>query len=130
MRQKIGVMFGSPDTTSGGNALKFYTSMRIEVSKGSLIKDSDGTILGNNIKANIRKNKTAPPFKLAEFPLYYTSGVDVVADVIRIAVEKNVIQKSGSWYSYGDVKLGQGTVAMIALLKDNEELMAEIVAKI
>jgi recombination protein RecA len=129
LRDKIGVMFGNPETTTGGNALKFYASVRVDVRRTTQIKDGDEA-LGNRTKVKIVKNKMAPPFKKAEFDIVYGEGISRVGEVIDLAVEYDIIKKSGSWFSYGDSKLAQGREAVKNLLTDNIELCEEIEAKI
>lgn len=125
LRDKIGVMFGNPETTTGGNALKFYSSIRIDIRRSSQIKDGD-EVIGNRTKIKIVKNKVAPPFKKAEFDIMYGEGISKVGEVIDLAVELGIVKKSGSWFSYGDTKLGQGRDAVKSLIKDNPELMEEL----
>ncbi len=130
LREKIGVMFGSPETTTGGNALKFYASVRIDVRKSNApIKDGE-TAIGSQVKVKGVKNKVAPPFRKAEFEIMYGEGISKVGEIVSLGVEYNIIKKSGSWFSYGDTKLGQGDAAVKELLKDNPELCDEIEAKI
>lgn len=129
LRDKIGVMFGNPETTTGGNALKFYASVRVDIRKSTQIKDGDN-IIGNRAKAKIVKNKVAPPFRTAEFDIMYGEGVSKVGEVLDLAVDFEIIKKSGSWFSYGDTKLGQGRDAVKIMLKDNPELMDELENKI
>ena len=129
LRDKIGVMFGSPETTTGGNALKFYASVRLDIRKSTQIKDGDN-VLGNRTKVKIVKNKVAPPFKTAEFDIMYGEGVSKTGEILDLAVEFEIIKKSGSWFSYGDTKLGQGRDAVKALIKDNPELADELEHKI
>lgn len=129
LRDKIGVMFGNPETTSGGNALKFYASIRIDIRRATQIKDGE-EITGNRTKVKIVKNKVAPPFKKAEFDIMYGEGISKVGEIIDLAVDHDAVKKSGSWFSYGDTKLGQGRDAVKQLLKDNPELMEEIEQKI
>ncbi|MCH1546962.1 MAG: recombinase RecA [Flavobacteriaceae bacterium] len=130
LREKIGVMFGNPETTTGGNALKFYASIRLDIRRSTQIKDSNGTVLGNKTRVKVVKNKVAPPFKLAEFDIMYGQGISKVGEILDIAVESNVIQKSGSWFSYDETKLGQGRDAVKTLIKDNPELMDELEKKV
>lgn len=129
LRDKIGVMFGNPETTTGGNALKFYASVRVDIRKSSQIKDGEN-VIGNRAKVKIVKNKVAPPFRTAEFDIMYGEGVSKVGEVLDLAVEFEIIKKSGSWFSYGETKLGQGRDAVKQLIKDNPELMDEVEAKI
>jgi recombination protein RecA len=129
LREKIGVMFGNPETTTGGNALKFYASVRLDIRKQGQIKDGEN-VIGNRAKVKVVKNKVAPPFKTAEFDIIYGEGVSKVGEIIDLGVELNIIRKSGSWFSYGDTKLGQGRDAVVALLKDNPELAEELENKI
>ncbi|MBS7564242.1 recombinase RecA [Mucilaginibacter sp. Bleaf8] len=129
LREKIGVMFGNPETTTGGNALKFYASVRLDVRRISQIKDSD-EVSGNRVKVKIVKNKVAPPFRLAEFDIMFGEGISKAGEIIDLGVEHNVIKKSGSWFSYGDSRLGQGRDAVKQLIIDNPELMEELENKI
>ena len=129
LRDKIGVMFGSPETTTGGNALKFYASIRIDIRRSSQIKDGDN-VIGNRTKVKIVKNKVAPPFRTCEFDIMYGEGVSKVGEVLDLAVEFEIIKKSGSWFSYGETKLGQGRDSVKQLIKDNPELMDELEVKI
>lgn len=129
LRDKIGVMFGNPETTTGGNALKFYASLRLDIRKASQIKEGD-EVIGTRTKVKIVKNKVAPPFKKAEFDIMYGEGISKVGEIVDLGVELGVIKKSGSWFSYGDTKLGQGRDAVKLILKDNQELMDELEAKI
>jgi len=129
LREKIGVMFGNPETTTGGNALKFYASVRLDIRRTSQIKDSD-EVSGNRIKVKIVKNKVAPPFRIAEFDIMFNQGISKVGEIIDIGVDFNIVKKAGSWFSYGDTKLGQGRDAVKQLLLDNPELADEIEAKI
>ncbi len=129
LREKIGVMFGNPETTSGGNALKFYASIRIDIRRATQIKDGE-EIIGNRTKVKIVKNKVAPPFRKAEFDIMYGQGISKVGEVIDLAVDHEIIKKAGSWFSYGDTKLGQGRDAVKALIQDNPELMDELEQKI
>lgn len=130
LREKIGVMFGNPETTTGGNALKFYASVRLDIRRSTQIKETDGNVAGNKTRVKVVKNKVAPPFKTAEFDIMYGEGISKVGEVLDIAVDNGIIQKSGSWFSYEDTKLGQGRDAVKALLKDNPELMDELEAKV
>jgi recombination protein RecA len=129
LRDKIGVMFGNPETTTGGNALKFYATIRIDIRKIGQIKDGE-EISGNRTKAKIVKNKLAPPFRKAEFDIMYGEGISKIGEIIDLGAELNVIKKSGSWFSYGETKLGQGRDAVKQLLKDNPELADELEKKI
>lgn len=129
LREKIGVMFGNPETTSGGNALKFYASVRIDIRRSSQIKNGD-EVIGNRTRIKIVKNKVAPPFRKAEFDIMYGRGVSKVGEIIDLAVDMNVVKKAGSWFSYGDTKLGQGRDAVKELIGDNPELMEELEQKI
>ncbi len=129
LREKIGVMFGNPETTTGGNALKFYSSVRIDIRKISQIKDAEN-IVGNRVRVKVVKNKVAPPFKKAEFDLIYGEGISKMGEIIDLGVEQNIVKKSGSWFSYGETKLGQGRDAVKRLLADNPELAEELEGKI
>lgn len=129
LREKIGVMFGNPETTSGGNALKFYASIRIDIRRAAQIKNGD-EVIGNRTRVKVVKNKVAPPFRKAEFDIMYGGGVSKVGEIIDIGVENDIIKKAGSWFSYGDTKLGQGRDAVKQLLEDNPELMDELEQKI
>ena len=130
LREKIGVMFGNPETTTGGNALKFYASIRLDIRRSTQIKNSDGNVLGNKTRVKVVKNKVAPPFRLAEFDIMYGEGVSKVGEILDVAVEHEIVKKSGSWFSYEDTKLGQGREAVKQMIKDNPELMDELEAKI
>mgnify|MGYP000110402879 FL=1 len=129
LREKIGIMFGNPETTTGGNALKFYASVRLDIRKASAIKDGEN-VLGNLVRVKVVKNKVAPPFRKAEFEITFGEGISKIGEIIDLGVEHNIIQKSGSWFSYDGSKLGQGRDAAKALLKDNPELAEEIEAKV
>ena len=129
LRDKIGIMFGNPETTTGGNALKFYASVRLDIRKASAIKDGEN-VLGNLVRVKVVKNKVAPPFRKAEFEITFGEGISKIGEIIDLSVEHNIIQKSGSWFSYDGSKLGQGRDAAKALLKDNPELAEEIEAKV
>jgi recombination protein RecA len=130
LREKIGVMFGNTETTTGGNALKFYASVRLDIRRSTQIKDSDGNVLGNKTRVKVVKNKVAPPFRLAEFDIMYGQGVSKVGEILDVAVEHEIVKKSGSWFSYEDTKLGQGRDAVKQMIKDNPELMDELEEKI
>jgi recombination protein RecA len=129
LRDKIGVMFGNPETTTGGNALKFYASVRIDIRKATQLKDGE-EVIGNRVKVKVIKNKVAPPFRKAEFDIMYGEGISKVGEIIDLGVDLNIIKKSGSWFSYGETKLGQGRDAVKNLIGDNPELMEELEAKI
>lgn len=129
LREKIGVMFGNPETTTGGNALKFYASVRLDIRRMAQIKDAD-EVSGNRVKVKIVKNKVAPPFRIAEFDIMFGEGISKVGEIIDLGVEFNIIKKSGSWFSYGETKLGQGRDAVKTLLLDNPDLMDELETKI
>ena len=130
LREKIGVMFGNPETTTGGNALKFYASVRLDIRRSTQIKDTDGNVQGNKTRVKVVKNKVAPPFKQTEFDIMYGEGISKVGEIIDLGVEFEIIKKSGSWFSYGDTKLGQGRDAVKNLLLDNPELFEELDGKI
>ena len=130
LREKIGVMFGNPETTTGGNALKFYASVRLDIRRSTQIKDPEGAVLGNKTRVKVVKNKVAPPFKTAEFDIMYGEGISKTGEIIDLGVEHEIIDKSGSWFSYGGTKLGQGRDSVKLLLKDNPELMEELEGKI
>ncbi|KAA2219181.1 MULTISPECIES: recombinase RecA [Maribacter] len=130
LREKIGVMFGNPETTTGGNALKFYASVRLDIRRSTQIKDTDGNIQGNKTRVKVVKNKVAPPFRTTEFDIMYGEGISKVGEIIDLGVEYEIIKKSGSWFSYGDTKLGQGRDAVKTLLMDNPELLDELDGKI
>lgn len=129
LREKIGVMFGNPETTTGGNALKFYASVRLDIRRTGQIKEGEN-VTGNRTRVKVIKNKVAPPFKLAEFDIMYGEGISKTGEIVDLGVECNVIKKSGSWFSYGDTKLGQGRDAVKQLLHDNPELAEELENKI
>jgi len=130
LREKIGVMFGNPETTTGGNALKFYASVRIDIRRSTQLKDTEGGVLGNKTRVKIVKNKVAPPFKTAEFDIMYGEGISKTGEILDIGVDLDIIEKSGSWFSYGGSKLGQGRDSVKSILKDNPELMEELEQKI
>lgn len=131
LREKIGVMFGNPETTTGGNALKFYASIRLDIRKsGNVIKDKDGNITGNAVKVKVVKNKLAPPFKVATFDIVYGSGISKTGEIVDMGSEMDILQKSGSWYSYEGTKIAQGRDAAKQFLEDNPELALEIEQKI
>jgi recombination protein RecA len=129
LREKIGVMFGNPETTTGGNALKFYASVRLDIRRISQIKDAD-SVKGNRTRVKVVKNKVAPPFRKAEFDLIYGEGISKIGEIIDLGVDFNIIKKSGSWFSYGETKLGQGRDAVKSLLLDNPDLVEELEAKV
>jgi len=129
LREKIGVMFGNPETTTGGNALKFYASVRIDIRRSSQLKDGE-EIIGNRTKVKVVKNKVAPPFRRAEFDIMYGLGISKVGEILDLGVEMNIINKSGSWFSYGETRLGQGRDAVKGLIQDNPELMDELEQRI
>ncbi len=129
LREKIGVMFGNPETTTGGNALKFYASVRLDIRRIGQIKDGD-EIMGNNVRVKVVKNKVAPPFRKAEFDILYGEGISKSGEIIDLGVQYNIIKKSGSWFSYGDTKLGQGRETVRNLILDNPELAQELETKI
>ena len=130
LREKIGVMFGNPETTTGGNALKFYASVRLDIRRSTQIKSTEAEVLGNRTRVKVVKNKVAPPFKTAEFDILYGTGISKTGEIIDICVETEVIKKSGSWFSYGETKLGQGKESVKKLLEDNPELLEELEKKI
>lgn len=129
LREKIGVMFGNPETTTGGNALKFYASVRVDIRKTNQIKDGE-EIVGNRTRVKIVKNKLAPPFKKADFDILYGEGISQLGEIVDLGVDFDIIKKSGSWFSYGDTKLGQGRDAVKQIIKDNPELFEELKSKI
>lgn len=129
LREKIGVMFGNPETTTGGNALKYYASIRIDIRRTGQIKEGD-EIMGNRVKVKVVKNKVAPPFRQAEFDIMYGQGISKTGEIIDMATDLNVVKKSGSWFSYGETKLGQGRDAVKSLLGDNPELADELENKV
>lgn len=130
LREKIGVMFGNPETTTGGNALKFYASVRLDIRRSTQIKDANSAVLGNKTRVKVVKNKVAPPFKTVEFDIMYGKGISKAGEIIDLGVDFEIIKKSGSWFSYDDTKLGQGRDAVKRLLLDNPELMEELELKI
>lgn len=130
LREKIGVMFGNPETTTGGNALKFYASVRLDIRRSTQIKNANSDVMGNKTRVKVVKNKVAPPFKMAEFDIMYGTGISKVGEIIDIGVDYEIIKKAGSWFSYEDTKLGQGRDAVKTLLLDNPELMDELEEKI
>ena len=129
LREKIGVMFGNPETTTGGNALKFYASVRLDIRKTQTLKDGEQPV-GNQVRVKVVKNKVAPPFRKAEFEITFGEGISKIGEIVDLGTEFNIIKKNGSWFSYGDSKLGQGRDAVKALLKDNPELCEELEGKI
>ena len=131
LREKIGVMFGNPETTTGGNALKFYSTVRLDIRRsGAALKDKEGNVVGNNVKVKVVKNKLAPPFRLALFDIMYGEGISKVGEIVDLGVDHDIIQKSGSWYSYDNVKIAQGRDAAKQFMKDNPEVAQEIESKI
>jgi len=129
LREKIGVMFGNPETTTGGNALKFYASVRVDIRRSSQIKDGD-SVIGNRTKVKVVKNKVAPPFKTAEFDIMYGMGISKTGEILDIGVDLDIIKKSGSWFSYGETRLGQGRDSVKQIIADNQELQDELENKI
>ncbi|MDB4015899.1 recombinase RecA [Flavobacteriaceae bacterium] len=130
LREKIGVMFGNPETTTGGNALKFYASVRLDIRRSTQIKDADAKVLGNKTRVKVVKNKVAPPFRTTEFDIMYGEGISKIGEIIDIGVNYEIIKKSGSWFSYGETKLGQGRDAVKTILAENPDLMDELEEKI
>ena len=130
LREKIGVMFGNPETTTGGNALKFYASVRLDIRRSTQIKSGDAEVMGNKTRVKVVKNKVAPPFRTTEFDIMYGEGISKIGEIIDLGVNYEIIKKSGSWFSYQDSKLGQGRDAVKALLEDNVDLMEELETKI
>ena len=130
LREKIGVMFGNPETTTGGNALKFYASVRLDIRRSTQIKTSEAEVMGNKTRVKVVKNKVAPPFRTTEFDIIYGEGISKIGEIIDLGVNYEIINKSGSWFSYGGTKIGQGRDAVKILLKDNPELMEELEKKI
>lgn len=130
LREKIGVMFGNPETTTGGNALKFYASVRLDIRRSTQIKDADAKVLGNKTRVKVVKNKVAPPFRTTEFDIMYGEGISKIGEIIDLGVNYEIIKKSGSWFSYGDTKIGQGRESVKTLLQDNPDLMDELEQKI
>lgn len=130
LREKIGVVFGNPETPTGGNALKFYASVRLDIRRSTQIKDSDSVATGNKVRVKVVKNKVAPPFKQAEFDIMYGEGISKVGEIIDLGVDYEIIRKAGSWFSYGESRLGQGRDAVKTMLSDNPELMEELEEKI
>jgi recombination protein RecA len=129
IRMKIGVMFGNPETTTGGNALKFYSSLRLDVRRVGALKDGDQSV-GNRTRVTVVKNKVAPPFRKAEFDILYNEGVSKVGDVLDLAVDQNLVDKRGSWYVYGETRIGQGRENARTFLKENGDVLAELEAKV
>ena len=123
-------MFGSPEVTSGGNALKFYASIRLDIRRSTQIKNTESEVLGNKTRVKVVKNKVAPPFRTTEFDIMYGEGISKIGEIVDLGVNYEIIKKSGSWFSYGDTKIGQGRDAVKALLQDNPELMDELEKKI
>ena len=130
LREKIGVMFGNPETTTGGNALKFYASVRIDIRRSTQIKSAESEVLGNKTRVKIVKNKVAPPFRTAEFDIMYGEGISKIGEIIDLGVNYELIKKSGSWFSYGDSKIGQGRDAVKKVLLENPDLLDELEEKI
>ncbi len=130
LREKIGVMFGNPETTTGGNALKFYASVRLDIRRSTQIKDTNGKVLGNKTRVKVVKNKVAPPFRLSEFDIMYSKGISKMGEIIDLGVSYEIIEKSGSWFSYKETKLGQGRDSVKGILEDNPDLCEELESKI
>lgn len=130
LRDKIGISFGSPETTTGGNALKFYATIRLDIRKSTPIKDSNNELIGNLTRVKVVKNKVAPPFRKTEFDIMYGEGISKVGEILDLAVELEIVKKSGSWYSYADSKLGQGRDAVKGVIAENPELAEELENKI
>jgi len=130
LREKIGVMFGNPETTTGGNALKFYASVRLDIRRSTQIKGPEAQVLGNRTRVKVVKNKVAPPFKTTEFDIMYGEGISKIGEILDIGVNNEIIKKSGSWFSYGETKLGQGRDTVKILFQDNPELLEELESKI
>ena len=130
LRDKIGVMFGSPETTTGGNALKFYASIRVDIRRSTQIKNSDGGVIGNRTRVKIVKNKVAPPFRLAEFDIMYGQGISFEGDILDLAVKGDIIEKTGAWFSFGDVRIGQGRENAKSYLKENQKDLKKVVSKV
>jgi recombination protein RecA len=130
IRQKIGVMFGNPETTTGGNALKFYSSLRLDVRRIATLKDNSGEAFGNRVRVKVVKNKIAAPFKTTEFDILFSGGVNILGDILDLGVTKDIVGKSGAWFNYGDIRLGQGRENSLVFLKDKPELIDEIKYKI
>lgn len=130
LREKIGIMFGNPETTTGGNALKFYASIRCDIRKTATVSDKDGDKVANQVKVKVIKNKTAPPFKEAIFTIVFGVGISIIDEVIDLAIEWEIVKKSGSWFSYGDTKIGQGREQVTKIFQDNPQLYEEVLAKV
>ena len=130
LREKIGIMFGNPETTTGGNALKFYASIRLDIRRSTQIKSGDSEVMGNKTRVKVVKNKVAPPFKTTEFDILYGEGISKIGEIIDLGVNYEIINKSGSWFSYGETRLGQGRDSVKTLLADNPDLMEELETKI
>ena len=130
LREKIGVMFGNPETTTGGNALKFYSSVRLDIRRSTQIKSGDAEVLGNKTRVKVVKNKVAPPFRTTEFDIMYGKGISLVGDLLDLAVRAEIIKKTGAWFSYGDDKIGQGREKTKLFLEENEKVRLEIEDKV